>query len=130
MSPGDVVIGHEAAFYRDGSLTASQRPRPVVPGYEVPQAAPAEAPLPMTGVARAVAGKEVNRLRAQVEGGRRDLAARFTFGVQGQQISDPAMLAMRAELVAQIDAAAAEADRLNGLDDLAVRQWAHSRGVR
>ena len=40
----------------------------------------------MTGVAGQVAGTEISRLRAQVEAGRRDLAARFTFGVQGRQI--------------------------------------------
>jgi hypothetical protein len=39
------------------------------------------------------------------------------------------MLAMRAELVAQIDATAAEADRLNSLDDHQVRVWAGARGV-
>ena len=63
--------------------------------------------LPAVHVAQQVAGTEINRLRAQVEAGRRDLAARFTFGVNGQQISDPAMLAMKAELVAQIAAAGA-----------------------
>jgi hypothetical protein len=129
-SQGDTIIGHEAAFYRDGSLTATNRPRPGVPGYEALPEAPAEPALPMAHVARQHAGKEIARLAYQVEAGRRDLAQRFTFGVQGQQISDPGMLAMRAELVAQLDATEAEISRLSSLDDHEVCVWAGGRGVR
>lgn len=131
FSQGDTIIGHEAAFYRDGSLTASHRPRPGVPGQETPQtAAPAQPALPMIGVARHHIGREIQRLSCRAEAGRRELTQRFTFGVQGQQISDPAMLNMRKELVAQIEAAEAEADRLSGLDEHQVRVWAGDRGVR
>jgi hypothetical protein len=55
---------------------------------------------------------------------------RFVFTAAGFQVSDPVQLSMRAELVAQVEAAEAEADRLQGLDDLACREWARDRGIR
>jgi hypothetical protein len=130
-SQGDTIIGHEASFYRDGSLTATNRPRPGVPGYEVPQeAAPEAPPLPTVQVAKAHLGREIQRLACRAEAGRRDLGQRFVFTAQGAQVSDPALLAMRAQLMAEIEATEAEIARLDGLDDLGVRQWAGARGVR
>jgi hypothetical protein len=128
MSPGDTVIGHTASFYSDGSLNAFGRPRPGGPVQEA--AAAPEAPLPMTGVSRQLAGTEIQRLRAQAEAGRRDLQGRYFFTASGAQVSDPAVLAMRAELAAEVDAAEAEAERLANMTDDQVRAWAGSRGVR
>ena len=136
-SPGDTVLGHSqevAQAYRDAAAAHRQRQEsgihPAGSPVRSQPPAPPEAPLPMLGVARQVAGKEVNRLKAQAEAGQRDLNGRFTFGWNGQQISDPAVIAMRKELVAQIGATEAEIERLESMDDLAVRQWAFGRGVR
>jgi len=129
---GDTAIGHSpdmVAHYRDLATQADIR-RNALSGAGQQPAAPAEVPLPMTGVARHHLGREIQRLSCQAEAGRRDLAGRFTFGAGGQQISDPATLNMRAELVAGIEAAEAEAARLAGLDDHEARVWAAGRGVR
>ena len=75
-------------------------------------------------------GKEIARLTGQVEAGRRDLLQRFTWGAGGQQLSDPALLAMKAELVADLDAIEAEIARLGSMDDHEIRVWAAGRGVR
>jgi hypothetical protein len=123
---GDTVIAHPAAaFYSDGSLHASNRPRPGMPAQVAPEA-PREAPLPFVGVARQLAGKEAARLRAQAARGRDEINGRFTFSWNGSQISDPATITMRSRLAAEIDAAEAEADRIDCLDDGAVRAWAAS----
>lgn len=129
---GDIIPAHDPAVaqgYKDAAQEAIKRGPGRVIKSTLPSA-PLTAPLPSPIVARQVANRESNRLRAVADAGRRDLAARFTFGASGQQISDPAVLMMRGELVAQIDATAAEADRLGGLDDAAVARWAYDHGVR
>jgi hypothetical protein len=129
---GDTVIGIRPAspeWYDNMSRQQAGLP-PRNAREAAPQpAAQSGAALPASGVARAHATKEARRLRAQVDAGRRELSSRYVFTAQGHQVSDPAMLAMRAELVAQIDATAAEADRLDGLDDHQVAVWASARGV-
>ena len=128
---GDVILAHDpevAKGYREAAREAAQRgPGRVIPSS---QPAPRAESLPSPGVARQVANREVQRLRAQAEAGRRDLQGRFVWTASGAQVSDPAQLAMRAQLAAEVDAAAAEADRLSGLDDHAAQVWAYGRGVR
>jgi hypothetical protein len=134
---GDVVVGHDpeaVQAYRDAAAVVRQRQESGLPpeGSPVRQApvAPSEAPLPSPGVARQVAGREIQRLRALAGSGRRELASRYTFGWNGQQISDPAVIAMRTELAAQVEAAEAEAARLDGLGDYETQVWAASQGFR
>jgi len=129
---GDVILGARPAtpqFTEQRNRQASGVPpkgaREVAPEPEAPEA-PA---LPFTHVAQQHAGREIGRLRAQVEAGRRDLG-RYVWTANGAQVSDPAVLTMRAELAAQVDAAEAEADRLNSMTDDQVCRWAASRGVR
>jgi hypothetical protein len=137
--PSDApVIVHDdatAQAYRDAAAAVRQRQDSGLPPEGARQikpepAAPPEAPLPFAHVARQVAAREIGRLRAQAEAGRRDLANRFTFGWNGQQVSDPAVLNMKRELAQQVEAAEAEAARLSSLDDDQVRRWASARGVR
>jgi hypothetical protein len=129
MSRGDVAIGHTPRFYSDGSLTAYGRPRPGLPVQE-PSAAASEPPLPAIYVARQHLGREIERLRDQADAGRRDLQGRYVFTASGSQISEPGTLAMRAELAAQVEAAAQEADRLAELDDHQAQVWARDHGAR
>jgi hypothetical protein len=130
-SPGDSVIIHDAETtqgYREAAQEAARKG----PGKVIPSRQPAiqAGSLPTVGVARQVANREVGRLRAQAEAGQRDLTGRFTFTASGQQLSDPVQIGMRTRLAADIEAATEEANRLAGLDDVAVRQWAFSKGVR
>jgi hypothetical protein len=132
MSPGDVVLGVRPVtrgileqHARQASGVPPQGAREVAPE----PAAPEGPALPSVHVAQQHAGREIGRLRAQVEAGRRDLG-RYVWTASGSQVSDPGVLAMRAELAAQVEAADAEASRLENMDDLAVRQWAYDHGVR
>jgi hypothetical protein len=132
---GDLVVSHapEAVqAIRDAAAAVRQRQESGLPpqgSQAVPQApAPSGLGLPSIQVSRAIAGHEIQRLRALAESGRRDLAGRFTFTASGAQISDPAVIAQRAELAAQVDAAEAEAGRLDGLDDLDTQRWAAGQG--
>jgi hypothetical protein len=130
FTKGDTAIGHSpdmVAHYRDLATQADIRREALAGGGQ--QAAPEVPALPMTHVARQHAGKEVSRLACQVEAGRREVG-RLVFTASGAQVSDPAVLAMRAELVQQIEAAEAEISRLGEMSDDQVRQWAGARGVR
>jgi hypothetical protein len=127
MSPGDTIIGHEAAFYRDGSLTASHRPRPAVPGYEAPQAAPSEPALPMLGVARAVAGRHIQKLRAEAGNIERDLQ-RGIIGPGGNVTEH--LVTRQREARVYLEQVQEEITRLEQMTDEQVRQFAYDKGAR
>lgn len=134
---GDTILGLRPATPEWAENVAMQQSglppknaREVKPEPAAPSAAPSEAPLPMLGVARARVGTEIIRLRAQAEAGRRELQSRFVFAANGFQISDPVVIEMRTRLAADIQAAEAEADRLDRLDDQALRQVAYQLGAR
>ena len=126
ISPGDTVIGHEAAFYKDGSLTASHRPRPGVPGQGASQEAPTPQ-LPMSGVANAAVGRHLARLREQVAGMQRDLE-RGCIGAGGNVVEH--LVIRQREMREHIAAVQAEIERIGAMDDLAVRRLAFDLGAR
>jgi hypothetical protein len=132
--PDAPVIMHDPADPAvQGYREAAEKARRSGPGrvYQDPRPeAPAGPQLPYLHVAQVAAGREIQRLSCQVEAGRRELASRFVFTASGQQVSDPGLIAMRAELAAQIDAAEAEISRIQGLDELEVRKFAYDRGAR
>lgn len=132
LSPGDTVIGVRPPtpeFYENLARQQSGVPPRGARDVTPQPAAPSEPALPMIGVARHHHGREIQRLTCQVEAGRRDLTQRFTWGAGGQQISSPAMLAQRAELVAQLDAIEVEIARLLQMDEQEIRAWAGQRGI-
>jgi hypothetical protein len=130
---GDTVIGHtdEAAQpYRDAAADVRRRQQSgMAPASARVQAAqaPAEAPLPMIGVARQVAGRRIQELKQQAEGIERELQ-RGCVGAGGN-VTEYLVTRQREarSFLADINA---EIDRINTLDDDAVRRFAHQAGAR
>jgi hypothetical protein len=93
----------------------------------VPVTVPEGAALPLLGVARQLAGREIQRLLAAADGIDRELS-RSVIGASGQPIAHKL-----AEMPALRDAAAklrAEADGISAMTDGEVRAFAYERGAR
>src|SRR5579864_6365778 len=85
---GNVAIGGRPAtseFYDQLTRQASGIPPKDAREVAPQPAAPSGPVLPYLNVARAAVGKEIQRLRAQAEAGRRDLQGKYVFTASGQQ---------------------------------------------
>jgi hypothetical protein len=108
----------EARRRGPGRVTPAQEPAPVPPG---------EAPLPLVNVARAVAGREIGRLRKQADDIERDIA-RGAWGAGGAVVEH--LVVRQRESRALLEEVRAEVERLDSMNDDQVRRWAGARGVR
>jgi hypothetical protein len=78
-------------------------------------------------VARQLAGREVQRLRARADGIERDLA-RGVIGATGQPL--PYLVQAHAEARAELPRIREEIARFESMTDLEVRRWAFERGAQ
>jgi hypothetical protein len=83
--------------------------------------------LPNIHVARQVAGRVIQQLRARADGIERDLA-RGVIGATGQPL--PYLAQQHAEARAELPRVREEIERFESMTDLEVRQWAFEQGVR
>jgi hypothetical protein len=130
---GPVILHDDAtaAAYKAATEDARQRHRSGLPpasarGQQAVQA-PAEAPLPLLGVARAVAGREIGRLKAEVAAIERDLQ-RGIVG-PGGNVSEHLVTRQR-EARAYLEQVRAEVERIDSMDDEQVRRFAFGLGAR
>lgn len=131
---GDTVIGHtpEAAqAYREAAEEAARRQASGLPPQGSPVTSrpvvPSEAPLPAIGVARAVAGREIGRLKASAAAIERDLQRGCTG--MGGTVTEYLVTRQR-EARASLEGILAEIVRLESLDDEQVRKFAFQHGAR
>jgi hypothetical protein len=126
---GDTIVGGrpgEGVMYRD--TTSWGQPRPGVPGYDPPEpAVPSEPALPMLTVARATVGRHLGLLREQAAGLERDIS-RGVIGMHGQLV--PHLVERQQAAREALEAIHAEIERIEAMDELAVRQLAYSLGAR
>jgi hypothetical protein len=86
-------------------------------------AAPSEAPLPMIGVADAFVGRRIQQLREQAEGLEKSIS-RGCVGAGGVQVEY--LVVQQRQARADVEQIREEIERIQNLDELAVRQLAYS----
>jgi hypothetical protein len=128
-SQGDTVIGVRLAspghYDEIGRQQSGLPPRGA---REVIQpAAPTEAPLPMSGVANAVVGKELSRLREQATQLERSIQSP-PVGPGGYQVDH--LVSQRQQMRADLELLHEEIARIETLDDGQVRAFAYKLGAR
>lgn len=127
---GDAVLGHDpetVRAYREQAEEAVRRGPGRIIGQPATQA-PAESPqLPMSGVANAVVGKELARLREQAGGLERSIQSP-PIGPGGYQVDH--LVASHRQMRAELELLREEISRIEGMDDGQVRQLGFKLGAR
>jgi hypothetical protein len=125
--PGEGVLYRDTASF-GAPLLEEHRKRSAVKA-RLPQESPTPDynALPMLGVARAAAGKEITRLRGVEAAIERELS-RGVIGATGAPV--PHLIQRAAEHRAELEHVRSEIEMLSAMSDDAVRLWAYEHGAR
>jgi hypothetical protein len=133
---GDTILGHDpetVQAYRNAAAVVRQRAEAGLPPegspVQVTTEGPSERPLPFLHVAEQVRGAKLRELEAAKHHLEQELS-RSMFGAQGQQLTDPGHLAMRADRERALELLTDQIDQLRGLEGDSLRAWAAEQGFQ